>query len=157
MRILRLGWMVRATCCGAWPDHGSFVPRRRVAFLAYAPARLPADRSTGWLVGAIVLLGLASGVTRDVAAQPSGIALHGWGKADCKRFLEVRRRGGHLDQTLRQWVFGYVSAYNILVAPDGDALDGANADAVIALAAAACASDPNLRISGAVNSILGGE
>jgi hypothetical protein len=69
----------------------------------------------------------------------------------------VRRRGGRLDQTRRRWCSNYVSDCNILVAPDGDGLDGANADAVIVLAACACARDPSLRISGAVNSILGDE
>ncbi len=108
------------------------------------------------LVGVALLIGLAAGLRGDEAAA-GGIAVHGWGKAGCARFLEVRRAGGSLDQTLRQWVFGYVSAYNILVAPGGDALPGTDAAAIIALVEQACAADPSLRISGAVNSILGGE
>jgi hypothetical protein len=112
---------------------------------------------TRWLTMVPLMLAIALRLVGIAVAQDGGIAVHGWGKADCKRFLEVRRAGGRLEQTLRQWVFGYVSAYNILVAPNGDALKGANADTIVALAERACASDPNLRISGAVNSILSGE
>lgn len=91
------------------------------------------------------------------AAQDNGFVLYGWGKADCKRFLEVRRAGGGLEQTLRQWVFGFVTAYNIHVASGGDGLHGLEPGAVIDRVEQVCTDDPNLRISGAVNSILGGE
>lgn len=103
-----------------------------------------------------MLIAVVAGLCGD-ATTAVGMTMYGWGKAECRRFVEVRRAGGALDQTLRQWVFGYVSAYNILMAPDGDALHGADAAAVIALVEKACAADPSLRISGAVNSILSGE
>lgn len=111
---------------------------------------------TANLSGRAALLAFLAGLCGD-PVPAHAITVHGWGKADCRRFIEVRRAGGTVDQTLRQWVFGFVSAYNILVAPDGDALPGTDPAAVIALVERACSADPGLRISGAVNSILGGE
>lgn len=105
---------------------------------------------------ALSLLCLA--VSLDAAtARGDGFAIYGWGKADCRRFLEVRRAGGGLEQTLRQWVFGFVSAHNLLVAPSGDGLKGADPAAVIAKVEKVCAEQPGLRITGAVNSIFDGE
>lgn len=114
-----------------------------------------AVRITGRLVGALVLLALVLLIGGTGEAKEAGIVIHGWGKADCKRFLEVRRAGGGLEQTLRQWVLGFVSAYNILAASRGDDLNGADASTIIGLVDRACTQDPSLKISGAVNSIFG--
>lgn len=114
-----------------------------------------AVRISGRLVGALVPLALVLLTGGIVEAKEAGIVIHGWGKADCTRFLEVRRAGGRLEQTLRQWVFGFVSAYNILAASGGYGLNGADASTIIGLVDRACTQDPSLKISGAVNSILG--
>ena len=87
--------------------------------------------------------------------RSSGFVIYGWGKADCRRFVEVRHSGGGLEQTLRQWVFGFVSAYNLHVAPSGDGLPGLDAASVIKRVEQVCADDPSLGVVGAVNSILG--
>src|SRR5688572_1678551 len=55
------------------------------------------------------LLGLMMLIGGAATAPAEGFAPYGRGKADCKRFLEVRRAGGRLELSLRQWVFSFVS------------------------------------------------
>lgn len=85
------------------------------------------------------------------------IAIYGWGSESCGRWLEVRRTGPGGDATLRQWVLGYVTAYNTFVAKSGDALKSADSSTIMVLVDRECTADPRMGIAPAVAATIRAE
>ena len=91
----------------------------------------------------------------EAFTQEQNVAVYGWGGESCGRFIDIRRRAGpRSNDAMEQWVLGYVTAYNILIAENGDALNGLDKAAIMALVERLCVADPRLIISAAVSSVL---
>ena len=88
--------------------------------------------------------------------EDSLVLIYGWGHQSCGRWLEARDarnrdlQGNAAHAGLRQWISGYVSAYNTFIAPNGDIFSGTDDAAIMAVVDNVCRDNPTIMISGAI-------
>lgn len=65
-----------------------------------------------YILAALAILMTSTIHAKDYKEQ---FATYGIGSEPCSSYTDARKRGGHIEDGYRQWLSGYVSAFNLIV------------------------------------------
>ena len=108
----------------------------------------------------LTVFAFLTAATTAALGQDPLVAIRGWGQESCGRWLDVRDarnrnlQGQILEDSLRQWVMGYITAYNTFIASDADVFNDADDAAIMAVVDNACRDNPLLLITAAVATVI---
>ncbi len=78
----------------------------------------------------------------------------GQGTNSCGRWLEERKKDSLESATLTVWVVGFLTAYNVYVAPSGDVLEGTDVDGAVAWIDNYCTAHPLETVASASEALV---